>query len=68
MREKFGAVVGVSNRHIYAAMRGESLAEFQATRNAPGALYSVAGRSGSTSAWDQPEAAPGVPGRPQGSA
>jgi gallate dioxygenase len=68
MLEKFGAVVGVSNLHIYAAMRGESLAEFQATRNAPGALYSVAGRSGSTSAWDQPEAAPGVPGRPQGSA
>lgn len=41
--EKMGAVVGVSNLHIYAAMRGESLAEFQKTRNAPGALYSVAG-------------------------
>ena len=26
-----------------AAMRGETLEEFQKTRNAPGALYSVAG-------------------------
>lgn len=42
MLEKLGAVVGVSNLHIYAAMRGESLEEFQQTRNAPGALYSVA--------------------------
>lgn len=40
--EKLGAVVGVSNLHIYAAMRGETLAEFLKTRNAPGALYSVA--------------------------
>ena len=39
--EKLGAVVGVSNLHIYAAMRGQTLAEFQKTRNAPGALYSV---------------------------
>jgi gallate dioxygenase len=39
--EKWGAVLGISNLHIYAAMRGESLAEFQKTRNAPGALYSV---------------------------
>jgi len=43
MLEKLGAVVGVSNLHIYAAMRGQSLEEFQKTRNAPGALYSVAG-------------------------
>ena len=43
MLEKLGAVVGVSNLHIYAAMRGETLEEFQKTRNAPGALYSVAG-------------------------
>jgi gallate dioxygenase len=43
MLEKLGAVVGVSNLHIYAAMRGRTLAEFQQTRNAPGALYSVAG-------------------------
>jgi gallate dioxygenase len=41
--EKLGAVVGVSNLHIYAAMRGQSLEDFQKTRNAPGALYSVAG-------------------------
>jgi gallate dioxygenase len=43
MLEKLGAVVGVSNLHIYAAMRGQSLEEFQTTRNAPNALYSVAG-------------------------
>jgi gallate dioxygenase len=44
MLEKLGAVVGVSNLHIYAAMRGQTLEEFQKTRNAPGALYSVAGK------------------------
>jgi gallate dioxygenase len=43
MLEKLGAVLGVSNLHIYAAMRGQSLEDFQKTRNAPGALYSVAG-------------------------
>lgn len=43
MLEKLGAVVGVSNLHIYAAMRGQPLDEFLKTRNAPGALYSVAG-------------------------
>jgi gallate dioxygenase len=43
MLEKFGAVIGVSNLHIYAAMRGQTLEDFQKTRNAPGALYSVAG-------------------------
>jgi len=32
--EKLAAVVGVSNLHVYAAMRGQSLEEFQATRNA----------------------------------
>ena len=47
MLEKLGAVVGVSNLHIYAAMRGETLEEFQKTRNAPGALYSV----GSSEPW-----------------
>lgn len=52
MLEKLGAVVGVSNLHIYAAMRGQSLAEFQTTRNAPGALYSVAGTdSASRTSW-----------------
>ena len=36
MLEKLGAVTGVSNLHIYAAMRGETLEAFQRTRNAPG--------------------------------
>ena len=52
MLEKLGAVVGVSNLHIYAAMRGETLEEFQKTRNAPGALYSVAGTDATDLAWD----------------
>jgi gallate dioxygenase len=52
MLEKLGAVVGVSNLHIYAAMRGQSLEEFQKTRNAPGALYSVAGKDAGSLAWD----------------
>jgi gallate dioxygenase len=52
MLEKLGAVVGVSNLHIYAAMRGESLEEFQKTRNAQ-VLYSVAGKDGGTLAWDK---------------
>ncbi len=63
--EKLGAVVGVSNLHIYAAMRGESLDDFRRTRNAPGALYSVAGRSAGPKAWDGPADAPGAAaGRP----
>lgn len=41
--EKLGAVVGVSNLHIYAAMRGETLEQFQQTRNQQ-VLYSVAGK------------------------
>jgi gallate dioxygenase len=40
--EKLAAVVGVSNLHVYAAMRGETLDEFQKTRNAQ-VLYSVGG-------------------------
>lgn len=52
MLEKLGAVVGVSNLHIYAAMRGQSLEEFQKTRNAPGALYSVAGKDAGRLDWD----------------
>lgn len=52
--EKLGAVVGVSNLHIYAAMRGQSLEEFQKTRNAPGALYSVAGAASDKAAdWNK---------------
>ena len=54
MLEKLGAVIGVSNLHIYAAMRGESLEAFQKTRNAPGALYSVAGKDAGALAWDRP--------------
>ena len=53
MLEKLGAVVGVSNLHIYAAMRGETLDEFQKTRNAPGALYSVAGADAGKTNWDR---------------
>lgn len=52
MLEKLGAVIGTSNLHIYAAMRGETLAAFQATRNAPQALYSVAGKDSAPLAWD----------------
>jgi gallate dioxygenase len=59
MLEKLGAVVGVSNLHIYAAMRGQTLEEFQKTRNAPGALYSVAGKDAPAAAWDKgPQPAP----------
>lgn len=43
--EKLGAVLGVPNLEIYAAMRGQSLDEFQKTRNAQ-VLYSVAPRLG----------------------
>jgi gallate dioxygenase len=39
--EKLGAVLGTTNLHIYAAMRGQSLEDFQKTRNAQ-ILYSVA--------------------------
>jgi gallate dioxygenase len=42
MLEKLGAVVGISNLHIYAAMRGETLEEFQKSRNAQ-ILYSTSG-------------------------
>ena len=57
MLEKLGAVTGVSNLHIYAAMRGQSLEDFQRTRNAPGALYSVAGKSAGKLDWDSAEKA-----------
>lgn len=51
--EKLGAVVGVSNLHIYAAMRGQTLEAFQKTRNTR-ALYSVAGAAAAKAAdWDQ---------------
>jgi gallate dioxygenase len=51
MLEKLGAVVGVSNLHIYAAMRGQTLEEFQKTRNT-NALYSVAGTAAGSLAWN----------------
>ncbi|HVE48486.1 MAG TPA: gallate dioxygenase [Casimicrobiaceae bacterium] len=53
MLEKLGAVTGISNLHIYAAMRGETLEAFQKTRNAPGALYSVAGKDAGKLGWDK---------------
>lgn len=39
--EKLAAVLGLPNAVVYAGMRGETLEQFQASRNAPGALYSV---------------------------
>lgn len=56
--EKLAAVVGVSNLHVYAAMRGQTLAEFQKTRNAPGALYSVAGSDRVADNWSASGPAP----------
>ena len=61
MLEKLGAVIGLSNLHIYAAMRGQTLHAFQQTRNAPQALYSVAGKAAGTPAWDRPCGAPPEP-------
>jgi gallate dioxygenase len=56
--EKLGAVVGVSNLHIYAAMRGQSLEDFQKTRNTK-ALYSVAGKGAAdTVDWNKDGAKP----------
>jgi gallate dioxygenase len=51
--EKFGAVIGSTNLHIYAAMRGQSLEDFQKTRNAQ-MLYSVAGKDEGKKDWDTP--------------
>jgi gallate dioxygenase len=48
--EKLAAVLGLPNAVVYAGMRGESLDAFQASRNAPGALYSV----GSSLKSDEP--------------
>lgn len=55
MLEKPDTVTGVSNLHIYAAMRGETLQALQRTRNAPGALYSVAGKTAGKLDWDSAE-------------
>src|SRR5262245_8222084 len=53
MLEKLGAVIGTTNLHIYAAMRGQSLEDFQKTRNAK-VLYSVAGKDEGKKDWDSP--------------
>ncbi len=54
--EKLGAVVGASNLHIYAAMRGETLEDFLKTRNAK-VMYSVAGKETVKNlGWDKPPA------------
>jgi gallate dioxygenase len=52
MLEKLGAVIGTTNLHIYAAMRGQSLEDFQKTRNAQ-VLYSVAGKDAGKKDWDK---------------
>ena len=53
--EKFAAVVGTTNLHVYAAMRGQSLEDFMKTRNTQ-VLYSVAGDDDSKKTWDPPAA------------
>ncbi len=55
--EKLGAVVGTTNLHIYAAMRGQSLEDFQKTRNAQ-VLYSVAGQDAGKKDWDKNQNTP----------
>ena len=54
MLEKLGAVVGTSNLHIYAAMRGETLEDFLETRNTR-VLYSVAGDVEASEEWQEEE-------------
>ena len=54
--EKLAAVVGTTNLHVYAAMRGQSLEDFQKTRNAQ-VLYSVAGQDEGKKEWDAPRRA-----------
>jgi gallate dioxygenase len=50
--EKLAAVIGTTNLHVYAGMRGQSLDEFQKTRNAE-VLYSVAGQDKGKTEWDK---------------
>ncbi len=52
MLEKLGAVIGTTNLHIYAAMKGMTLEDFQKTRNAQ-VLYSVAGKEAGKTDWDK---------------
>jgi gallate dioxygenase len=61
--EKLGAVLKVSNLHIYAAMRGESLEAFLQTRNAP-VLYSVAATDASSQDWSDAVPAAAVSAAP----
>jgi gallate dioxygenase len=57
MLEKLGAVIGTSNLHIYAAMRGEKLEDFMKTRNAK-VMYSVTGNEAANKVdWDEKPAA-----------
>lgn len=52
MLEKLGAVVGIGNIDIYAAMKGMTIPEFQKTRNAQ-INYSVAGTDKGKTDWDK---------------
>ena len=52
MLEKFAAVIGTTNLHVYAAMRGEPLEEFLKTRKTK-VLYSVAGKDAGKTDWDK---------------
>jgi gallate dioxygenase len=61
--EKLGAATGTSNQHIYAAMRGESLEEFQKTRK-NAVLYSVAGTHKAKAKADKDSAAKRRPKTP----
>jgi gallate dioxygenase len=51
--EKLAAVIGSTNLHVYAHMRGQSLEDFQKTRNVQ-MLYSVAGQDAGKTEWDKP--------------
>jgi gallate dioxygenase len=44
--------VGISNLHIYAAMRGQSLEDFQQNSKRPGALF-VTGKDEKNLAWEK---------------
>ncbi len=48
----FALDTNTTNLRIYAAMRGQSLTDFQKTRNAQ-VLYSVAGRDEDEKDWDK---------------
>src|SRR5690606_21954959 len=52
MLEKLGAVTGVGNIHIYAAMKGMSVEDFQKTRNAA-ITYGVGGKEKAAEASGQ---------------